>query len=100
MKLSVTFLALGASIASAAPQTRHWTRDHQVFESSNSVRQGWKYHSKPHPDQVIDLRIALKENQAIFDHAMEISDPSHERYGQHVCDRRLSKRNLLNVLFA
>lgn len=47
---------------------------------------GWVKQSKPHPDHRIVLRIALPQpnfNQ-LEKHLYEVSDPDHERYGQHL----------------
>jgi tripeptidyl-peptidase-1 len=93
MKLTIAAFVLGAGAVSAAP--RHWTRQHQTFESVANVRPGWTYVSKPHPDQIIDLSIALKETGNIYDHLNEVADPDHERYGQHVRHQTtlLTRRN-------
>lgn len=49
-------------------------------------RRGWTKYSSPPPDHIIRLRIALKQsNYAELErHLMEISDPDHDRYGQHL----------------
>jgi len=82
MKFSASLLVAGFSLALAAP--RHWTRQHQAFESIPGSREGWEVVNRAHPDQLIDLRIALRESGDISQHLYEIADPNHERYGQHL----------------
>ncbi|CAA7260134.1 unnamed protein product [Cyclocybe aegerita] len=47
---------------------------------------GWIKHSKPSPDHKISLRIGLPQpNFGVLEqHLYEVSDPDHERYGQHL----------------
>jgi tripeptidyl-peptidase-1 len=58
---------------------------HKVKESVAPPR-GWIREKPAPPDHVIELRIALP--QPNFDvlekHLYEVSDPMHERYGQHL----------------
>ncbi|KAM5534444.1 hypothetical protein V8D89_011911 [Ganoderma adspersum] len=73
-------LALAAG-ASAVPSTTA----HKVKESVVSPR-GWVKRAPAPADHIIDLRIALP--QPNFDelerHLYEVSDPFHDRYGQHL----------------
>lgn len=83
MKFTLAFAIASATFAAAAP--RHWTRQHRGFESTTTEKLGgWKYVSRPHPSQLIDLKIALRETGDIYDHLAEVSDPEHQRYGKHV----------------
>lgn len=83
MRLSLAVLIGAATMAAAAP--RHWTRQHRGFESTTQDKiSGWKYVSKPHPSQLIDLKIALRETGDIYEHLLEVSDPEHHHYGKHV----------------
>ncbi|KAJ7483186.1 peptidase S8/S53 domain-containing protein [Mycena latifolia] len=47
---------------------------------------GWEYHSTPPQDHSFDMRIALKQNKLdeLISSLYEVSDPAHERYGQHL----------------
>jgi len=47
---------------------------------------GWVKHSTPPPDHPISLRIGLpqKNFHALEKHLYEVSDPDHNRYGQHL----------------
>lgn len=47
---------------------------------------GWVKHSKPRPDHRIVLRIGLPQPNfsQLEKHLYEVSDPDHERYGQHL----------------
>lgn len=83
MRLTLAIAIATATLATAAP--RHWTRQHRGFEATTQEKiGGWKYVSKAHPSQLIDLKIALRETGDIYDHLAEISDADHERYGKHV----------------
>jgi len=58
---------------------------YSVKEEVSSPR-GWSKHSRPAPDHSIVLRIGLPQpNFHILEkHLYEVSDPNHERYGQHL----------------
>ncbi|KAF8806308.1 subtilisin-like protein [Phlegmacium glaucopus] len=58
---------------------------YSVKEEVNSPR-GWIKHSRPAPNHNIVLRIGLPQpNFHILEkHLYEVSDPDHERYGQHL----------------
>ena len=47
---------------------------------------GWVKHSKPHPGHRIALRIGFPQHNfnQLEKHLYEVSDPDHERYGQHL----------------
>lgn len=83
MRLTLAVLISATTLVAGAP--RHWTRQHRGFESTTPDKlSGWEYVSKPHPNQLIDLKIALRESGDIYDHLAQISDPDHDRYGKHV----------------
>jgi tripeptidyl-peptidase-1 len=58
---------------------------YSIKEEVSSPR-GWLKHSRPAPDHTIVLRIGLPQpNFHILEkHLYEVSDPDHERYGQHL----------------
>ena len=84
MKLSSSLVALSlffsSSLVFGAPNASP-----KLKESVNPPR-GWVKHSPASPDHIIHLRIGLP--QPNFDtverHLFEISDPYHERYGNHM----------------
>lgn len=47
--------------------------------------EGWRLHSRMHPDRVLPMRIALKQSQIdkLESHLMKISNPGSEHFGQH-----------------
>lgn len=51
-----------------------------------SPPRGWVKHSTPPPDHPISLRIGLPQENfhALEQHLYEVSDPDHNRYGQHL----------------
>jgi tripeptidyl-peptidase-1 len=69
----------GTSPVAAAP------REYSVKEGISSPN-GWVKHSRPPPDHNINLRIGLPQpNFHILEKNLyEVSDPDHERYGQHL----------------
>ncbi|THZ05120.1 subtilisin-like protein [Aureobasidium pullulans] len=52
---------------------------------------GWTRMSSPADSQIINLQIALRQenSDALTKIAMEVSDPSHPRYGQHLSAKQL-----------
>ena len=73
------FGCFGASPVAAAP------RDYSVKEEISHPR-GWVKHSRPSPDHNIHLRIGLPQPNfhVLEKNLYEVSDPDHERYGQHL----------------
>lgn len=78
----VAYIAVATSLTFAAPQTES---AYKVKEEI-SIPPGWLKHSKPSPDHLISLRIGLPQpNFPVLEkHLYEVSDPEHERYGQHL----------------
>jgi tripeptidyl-peptidase-1 len=56
------------------------------FEQLSRVPRGWKEDFLPEPTNVVELRIALKQqNVEIFEQAiMDVSTPHHPKYGMHL----------------
>ena len=73
---------LGASPAAAVPRGKP---TYSVKEEVNSPR-GWLKQGRPAPDHNIILRIGLPQPNfhVLEKHLYEVSDPDHERYGQHL----------------
>ncbi|KAH6916261.1 peptidase S8/S53 domain-containing protein [Coprinopsis sp. MPI-PUGE-AT-0042] len=78
-----------ASLCLATPfeLDRRWNTEPLVVRHSwPTVPQGWERVSKPPPSHVIHLRIGLKQHRMdeLISRLLEVSDPSHTRYGQHL----------------
>ena len=58
---------------------------HKVKENIKPPR-GWLKQKPAPPDHVIELRIALPQSdfETLVEHLYKVSDPFHERYGQHL----------------
>ena len=84
MRSLFPFLFLGFSISSVAAVPRGGYT-YSVKEEINSPK-GWLKHSQPTPDHNIVLRIGLPQPNfhVLEKHLYEVSDPYHERYGQHL----------------
>ncbi|KAF6753083.1 subtilisin-like protein [Ephemerocybe angulata] len=54
--------------------------------SWDNIPRGWSFEATPDPDHTFDLHIGLTQNrvQDLIHHLMEVSDPTHPRYGQHL----------------
>ncbi|KDR84041.1 hypothetical protein GALMADRAFT_693836 [Galerina marginata CBS 339.88] len=74
--LLVTSLCLAAPSKECAYKTKE-----EIYPP-----RGWVKHSKPPPDHLISLRIGLPQHNfhVLEQHLYEVSDPDHERYGQHL----------------
>ncbi|KAK1225614.1 hypothetical protein PQX77_011441 [Marasmius sp. AFHP31] len=82
---SLLFLSL-ASLAYSSPLSRRWDDFVEKHSWGENVPKGWEFHSLPYPDTLIDLRLGLKSArlEELFYHLGQASDPTHERYGQHL----------------
>ncbi|KAF9266300.1 tripeptidyl peptidase A [Marasmius fiardii PR-910] len=76
-------LALAFASLSLAGSTIHSPL--QVKERVSPPR-GWVQHARAHPDHRIALRIGLPQPNfhILEEHLYQVSDPFHERYGQHL----------------
>jgi tripeptidyl-peptidase-1 len=81
----LAFGLFGTSPVVAVPTGECTGSAYSVKEEVNSPR-GWVKHSRPPPNQNIVLRIGLPQPNfhALEKHLYEVSDPDHERYGQHL----------------
>lgn len=88
-KLKFLLLAL-SSLAFAAPGVGNCPS--KVKESVSPPR-GWLQGDPAPPDHILELKIGIP--QAHFDilekHLYEISDPYHERYGQHLSKEQVEE---------
>lgn len=72
---------IGHSLAIPAIHSKSYT-----VKERHPVPNGWNAVTRPSPAHVIELQIGLKQrNQAELEkHVLEISNPSHVRYGQYL----------------
>ncbi|KAK5691840.1 hypothetical protein LTR97_011011 [Elasticomyces elasticus] len=75
-------LVLAAS-AAAAPTTRSTK---YAVKERHAVPKAWTVAGAAPKDHILNMQIGLKQsNQDVLEkHAVEVSDPSHSRYGQHL----------------
>ena len=87
--LDLTLLSFAAF--SLAKRLGSFSRLKQTVEPPK----GWTRRGTPHPDSLIGLRIGLTQpNIPLLQKALlEISDPDHERYGQHLSKAHIYLRN-------
>jgi tripeptidyl-peptidase-1 len=82
--LTISLSALSALLGANALPTIA-TSDYQVKET-HSVPRSWKAAGPADKRETINLQIGLKQrNEGLVErHLIEVSDPTHERYGQHL----------------
>ncbi|KAI0831997.1 peptidase S8/S53 domain-containing protein [Trametes gibbosa] len=82
---SAVLLALVQLVAANPLLTKRWD-DLEVKHAWAEVPRGWELHGPAPEDYTFDMRIGLKQDK--FDELVaslyEVSDPTHERYGQHL----------------
>ncbi|KAI0272273.1 subtilisin-like protein [Gloeopeniophorella convolvens] len=85
---SCQWLIALAALARASPAPAHAPRwdDMQLKHAWADTPDGWELLGAPPPDATIDLRIALapQHDGALAGALYEVSDPQHEKYGQHL----------------
>lgn len=90
MRLSVGLLvvALAFPFVSAVPGRAPF-----IVKEKVHVPRGWVEHSQPAPDTTVVLRIGLPQpNFAVLEkHLYEVSDPEHERYGDHLSKEQVEE---------
>ena len=54
---------------------------------------GWVEGGSPPPDHIIALRIGLPQPNfpALEEHLYQVSDPTHPRYGKHLCKEEVEE---------
>ena len=79
------FLASESSPTGITVTVPAYPREYSVKEEISSPR-GWVKHSLPPPDHNIILQIGLPQPNfhVLEKNLYEVSDPAHERYGQHL----------------
>ncbi|KAF9006659.1 tripeptidyl peptidase A [Cyathus striatus] len=84
----ITFAVFVVTVASAPAKDCVY----KVKESIAPPR-GWSQHSEPAPDHNIVLRIGLPQPNfhVLEQHLYEVSDPDHERYGQHLSKEQVEE---------
>ena len=81
--VSASLCAVGLARALVLPSS---IRSNYAVKERHNAPSEWVEVGKPHKDEVIHLQIGLKQQNegAIESHLLEISDPKHARYGQHM----------------
>ncbi|KAI8969372.1 subtilisin-like protein [Trametes punicea] len=78
-------LALVQLVVATPLISKRWD-DFAVKHAWTEVPRGWELHGPAPADHTFDMRIGLKQDR--FDELVaalyEVSDPSHEKYGQHL----------------
>ncbi|KAI0470504.1 tripeptidyl-peptidase 1 [Xylariaceae sp. FL0804] len=86
--LLLSFFTLGFSVVDALPQ-KDTFRDASYalveHEVASSVPEGWRWVADAAGDEIVSLRIALRQSHRDFlEVAQAVSDPKSPRYGQHL----------------
>lgn len=89
MKLSFLSLACTVSLALAAPHRR----DLYALKDKHPVPSKWTQIRRAPKDHTISLRIGLKQGSfaELEKQLYQVSDPSHEKYGQHLSQSEVHK---------
>ncbi|KAK5114630.1 hypothetical protein LTR62_002203 [Meristemomyces frigidus] len=84
MYFSIAAVVLAGG-AAAVPTSRSLHSRYAVKET-HPVPRGWSISAPAPKEHMINLQVGLKQqNQDVLEkHAMEVSDPTHPRYGQHL----------------
>lgn len=79
--LALQSLLLGSAVVLAAPSSKAY-----AVKEKHAVPRGWTAVSRPSRSHVINLDIGLKQRNQdkLEQHVIEVSDPSHARYGQYL----------------
>ncbi|KAJ7230500.1 peptidase S8/S53 domain-containing protein [Mycena pura] len=92
--LWLSVLALGlAQFTAAKPLTSNRWNDVAVKHAWVETPRGWEFHSVPPADHLLEMRIGLKQNKLdeLITSLYEVSDPAHERYGQHLSKEQVDE---------
>ncbi|KAG1763179.1 peptidase S8/S53 domain-containing protein [Suillus occidentalis] len=83
MRLVLLSLPFAAALASAIPFRGY---RHKVKESIHGPPSGWYRHAPAPKHHMLELKIALPQPKfpELEQHLLEVSDPSHARYGAHL----------------
>lgn len=78
--LNLVIAFAGAAVWASPPEFTH------KLKESVAPPRGWERHGSAPPDHIIKLRIGLPQPNfpELERHLYEVSDPDHERYGQHL----------------
>ncbi|KAL0573726.1 hypothetical protein V5O48_008222 [Marasmius crinis-equi] len=89
---SLIVLSLAALVC-ASPLSRRWDDFVEKHSWGAKIPEGWEFHSLPSPNTLVDLRLGLKSarlDELIY-HLGQTSDPTHERYGQHLTKEQVEE---------
>ncbi|KAL0573727.1 hypothetical protein V5O48_008223 [Marasmius crinis-equi] len=90
--ISLLLLSL-APLTFSSPLNRRWDDFVEKHSWGAKIPKGWEFHSVPSPDTLISLRLGLKSARLdeLFYHLGQTSDPTHERYGQHLSKEQVEE---------
>ncbi|KAH8832840.1 peptidase S8/S53 domain-containing protein [Flagelloscypha sp. PMI_526] len=90
--LSLLSLATLGALASAKVLTRRFD-ENAVKHSWYEVPKGWAHYQEAPKDHEFDMRISLKQHgyDDLINHLLEISNPSHERFGNHLSKEQIAE---------
>ncbi|CAK5273720.1 unnamed protein product [Mycena citricolor] len=82
-----------AQISVAKPVVNKRWDDMAVKHAWAEVPSGWEYHEAPPADHLIELRLGLKQDRIdeLIEALYQVSDPSHEKYGQHLSKEKVDE---------
>lgn len=83
--MRLTLLVASYSLAAVLAAPLEGRSDYAIH-STHFVPDGWTKGSKPHAEQMLKIRIGLKQAsfESLEKELFEVSDPNHNRYGQHL----------------
>ncbi|KIW22210.1 uncharacterized protein PV07_12121 [Cladophialophora immunda] len=90
MSISSVLLAALAALPWVPASPLHPRSDYNVKESNN-VPPAWSNIGNPHPLHLLTLNIGLEPSNfdLLEQHLHQVSDPSHDRYGQHLSQQEV-----------
>lgn len=91
MHLSLVSLCNCLALATALPKIN--PSRHVIHERRDRLPDQWKRHSRSHPDSIIPLRIALKQNnlEKAHEYLMDVSDPESPNFGKHWSPKQVAE---------
>lgn len=86
MSLAKLCVGLGAIVLGATALPSDSPSTHYAIKERHHVPKSWTSLGPADKSEIINLQIGLKQSNkgAIEQHLLEISDPDHDRYGQHL----------------
>lgn len=84
--LSAALVALLELAAASVISRNNVESTSYAIKETHFVPRGWSSIGNPHPDQILDIKIGIKNKRfaELERHLYEVSDPTHHRYRQHL----------------